>query len=133
MTGIMVAPYHARHTLIEGFHVVPRRDWLMKTRFIGTLFLVMFGVTALIRADAATEAGAKAYGAKCASCHSKDGKGNPNMAKVFKVEPPALDMTKKETLDKSDADLVKIITDGVNKMPAYKEKLSADDIKATVA
>jgi mono/diheme cytochrome c family protein len=33
----------------------------------------------------------------------------------------------------ADADLTKVITDGKGKMPAYKGKLSADEIKALVA
>jgi len=83
-------------------------------------------------AEAAPDA-ARTYAAKCASCHAKDGLGNPAMAKVFKVEPSALDMTKKATLDKTDVDLAKVVKDGLNKMPAYKEKLSDADIASVVA
>jgi mono/diheme cytochrome c family protein len=93
--------------------------------------LLMAGVA--WSADAGTDPGAKTYGAKCASCHGKDGAGNAAMVKVFKVEPAALDMTKKSTLDKSNADLAKVIKDGLNKMPAYKEKLTDADIASVVA
>jgi cytochrome c6 len=82
-------------------------------------------------ADAAPD-GSKTYAAKCAACHAKDGTGNPNMAKIFKVDPAALDMTKKATMDKTDADLAKAIKEGVNKMPPYKDKLSDADIAAVV-
>ena len=94
----------------------------------------ILAVAAAMAADtSATPDGAKIYGAKCASCHAKDGTGNPSMAKVFKVDPAVLDLVKKESLAKSDADLIKIVTDGVNKMPAYKGKLSDADIAAVVA
>lgn len=80
------------------------------------------------------EIGKAAYGSKCASCHAKDGQGNPAMAKVFKVEPAALNLIKKETLDKKDEELIKITRTGVNKMPAFKEdKLADADLKAVIA
>ena len=95
--------------------------------------LILAGSSLGWSADAGTDAAAKTYTAKCASCHGKDGTGNPAMAKVFKVEPPALDMTKKATLDKTDADLAKVVKDGLNKMPAYKDKLTDADITSVVA
>ena len=84
-------------------------------------------------ADAAADAGAKIYAAKCSSCHAKDGKGNPSMAKVFKLEPEAMSLVSDAAQKNTDADLIKATTDGKNKMPAYKGKLSDDDIKAVVA
>jgi cytochrome c6 len=95
--------------------------------------MILLVAAALAWAADANDGAAKTYAAKCASCHAKDGKGNPAMAKAFKVEASALDMTKKETLDKSDADLQKIISDGLNKMPAYKGKLTDEDIKGVAA
>ncbi len=83
--------------------------------------------------ETGTETATKTYAAKCASCHGKDGKGNPNMAKVFKVDPSALDLVKDSTLAKSDADLTKVTTDGINKMPAYKGKLADADIAGLIA
>lgn len=105
----------------------------MKIRHSTLLCLLMFAVPPLLCADATSDAGAKTYGAKCSTCHAKNGKGNPAMAKVFKVEPTALDMTKKATLDKSDADLAKIVKEGLNKMPSYKGKLTDADIASVVA
>ena len=61
--------------------------------------------------------GAATYGAKCKMCHGAN--GEKNFADVAK---------------KADADLIKITTDGKPpKMPAYKGKLSDDDIKGVVA
>ena len=81
----------------------------------------------------AGQAGAKIYAAKCASCHAKDGKGNPAMAKVFKVEPEKLSLVSEAALAKTDADLIKVTTEGSGKMPAYKGKLSDADISGVIA
>ncbi len=72
------------------------------------------------------------YKAKCASCHGKDGKGNPSMAKMFKLEPAALDLTAKAAREKTDEAVVKLITDGKGKMPAFKGKLSDAQVKEVV-
>ncbi len=73
------------------------------------------------------------YNQKCASCHGKDGKGAASMAKMFKVEMSALDLTDKATLDKKDEVLDALTAKGVGKMPAYGTKLKADEIKALTA
>jgi cytochrome c6 len=72
--------------------------------------------------------GAAVYKAKCASCHGPDGKGETAVGKSMKLKSlGAADVQKT-----SDADLTKVIADGKGKMPAYKTKLSADEIKALV-
>jgi cytochrome c6 len=96
----------------------------------GMAFAAVFALGLIARAD---DAAAKVYAAKCASCHAKDGKGNPSMAKVFKIEPAMLDLTGEGTQKHTDEELVKITTDGLNKMPAYKAKLTEAEIKAQVA
>lgn len=65
----------------------------------------------------------------CVSCHGKDGKGNPGMARMFKVAPAALDLTAAGAQEKKDEDLAMIILDGKGKMPAYKAKLSEAQLK----
>lgn len=67
--------------------------------------------------------GAETYKAKCAMCHGADGHGG-------KIAP--MDLAGADVQKKSDADLTKIISDGAGKMPAYKAKLSAAEIKGTV-
>ena len=75
----------------------------------------------------AADAGGKAiYEKSCVSCHGKDGKGNPAMAKVLGEK--GLDLTGKEATGKSDEQLLKIIAEGSGKMPAQKT-LSKDDQK----
>jgi len=58
--------------------------------------------------------GAATYTAKCKMCHG------PNGEKNF------------PDLSKSEVDLAKSVTDGKGKMPAYKTKLSVDEIKDVV-
>ena len=75
-------------------------------------------------AGLAADAGKTIYEKSCASCHGKDGKGNPAMAKVLGEK--GLDLTTKEASQKSDEQLLKIIVEGAGKMPASKS-LSKDD------
>lgn len=77
--------------------------------------------------------GKAVYQAKCATCHGKDGKGNASMAKMFKVEPAALDLTKTETSAKNDEELAGVTSKGKGKMPAFAAKLKEGEIAAAVA
>jgi cytochrome c6 len=77
--------------------------------------------------------GKAVYGARCASCHAKDSKGNPAMVKMFKVDASAMDLTGKDAQGKSATDLSALISAGKGKMPSYKDKLSADEIGAVAA
>lgn len=73
---------------------------------------------------------ANVYKTKCAVCHAPDGSGTSVMGKKL----GAKDLRSDEVQKKSDAELNDLITEGVGKtMPAYKEKLTADQIKGLVA
>jgi len=72
--------------------------------------------------------GAAVYKAKCAMCHGPDGAGQTTMGKNLKVRALGSADVQKQT----DAALAKWIADGKGKMPAYKSKLSADEIAALV-
>jgi cytochrome c6 len=76
--------------------------------------------------------GKTVYEQKCAMCHAKDLKGNPAMAKVFKVDPSALSLVSKPVQDQKDADLIATTTKGKGKMPAEEGKLSSDDIASSI-
>lgn len=90
--------------------------------------LFLAAIAAAAPAAPKEDAGKTLYTAKCASCHAKNGKGNPAMVKMFKVEKSALDLTSEEFQGDTDADALKIINDGKGKMPAYKTKLKEDEI-----
>ncbi len=69
------------------------------------------------------------FQAKCASCHGKDAKGSPAMAKMFKLENGELNLV---GLKIADEDLTKIIKGGKNKMPKFQEKLSDPETAALI-
>jgi len=75
------------------------------------------------------DAGEAVYEKSCAGCHGKDGKGNPAMVKTLGEK--GLNIVGKETMQKSDEELLKVIAEGAGKMPASK-KLSKDEQKAVL-
>jgi cytochrome c6 len=87
----------------------------MKKAITLMLVLAIAALAVPVWADA-TPDGAAIYKSKCAMCHGANGEGKAAM----KTAP-----FKKDT---SEADIVKIVENGKNKMPAYKGKLSADEI-----
>ena len=85
---------------------------------------VMFAFGTSVRAD-----GAGYFKAKCAMCHGADGTGSTATGKALKVR----DLASSDVQSQSDAQLTDIVTNGKNKMPAYKGKLTDDQIKGLVA
>ena len=72
---------------------------------------------------------AATYKSKCQMCHGADGLADTPAGKSTKARPfNSPDVTKM-----SDDDLIKVITDGHAKMPAYKGKLTDAQIKDLVA
>ena len=84
-------------------------------------------ITQSLAADA--DAGKVAYEKNCAGCHGADGKGNPAVAKTLGEK--GLNIVGKETTQKSDEVLLKVIAEGAGKMPANK-KLTKDEQKAVL-
>lgn len=68
--------------------------------------------------------GADLWKSKCASCHGANGEGKAAM-KTTDLGLPA-------TQNQTDAQLNATITNGKNKMPEYKSKLTADEITSLV-
>jgi len=89
---------------------------------------IVLAVTPLFAGD--TAAGRDLFGKKCASCHGASGEGKDSVAKVFKVEMHNLGS--KEVQAKSDADLKKVMIDGMGKMKGIKDvdAKGSDDILA---
>jgi mono/diheme cytochrome c family protein len=96
---------------------------MKKLTAVALLFVLALAPT-MLAAD-----GAAVYKAKCAMCHGPDGAGQTTMGKNMKLR----DLGSADVQKQSDADLTKITADGKGKMPAYKAKLSADEITAVVA
>ena len=92
------------------------------------LLLAACAVIALAVAPAAQAADGKAlYDAKCAMCHGKDGVAKP-MAKGS----ANLNDAKWQEATKVEA-VETVVTDGKGKMKGYKDKMSAEEIKAVAA
>ena len=97
-------------------------------RLIRASIVVMAMAFVFSMTSFAADTGADVFKTKCASCHGADGKGETTMGKNLKLK----DLGSAEVQSKSDADLTKLIEDGKKPMPAYKGKLTDDQIKDVV-
>jgi cytochrome c6 len=95
---------------------------------IGTGFAMVALMAATTAASAFGQAGADTYKAKCQSCHGAQGTPNPGIAKAMGVKPA----NDPSVTSISEADMIADTTNGKNKMPAFKGKLTDEQIKASV-
>jgi cytochrome c6 len=84
-----------------------------------------FAVVATMAMPLVAADGAAIFKAKCKGCHGAD--GTKTMA-AMGIKPINSDAVK----SKGAATLTAEVTNGVNKMPAFKSKLSGDEINAVV-
>ena len=77
----------------------------------------------------AANLGADTYKAKCAMCHGTDGLGTTPTGKAMK----AASFKDPKIVKAPDSELIAAVTNGKTKMPAYKGKLTEDQIEAAVA
>ena len=105
----------------------------MKAMIAIAVLVGALGAVSAAEKDAAPSPEAAAFLKNCASCHGKDGKGKAPMAKMFKVGPEALDLVDKDTIAKTDEELLKVTSTGKGKMPAYEKKMKAEELSALVA
>jgi len=75
------------------------------------------------------QSGADTYKSKCQMCHGADGTGNTPAGKSTKVHS----FSDPDVLKMSDDELISITTNGKNKMPTYKGKLTDAQIKEVIA
>ena len=73
--------------------------------------------------------GAATYKSKCQMCHGATGMADTPAGKSTKARP----FNDPEVTKMSDADLIAVTTNGKNKMPAYKGKLTDAQIKDVIA
>lgn len=69
------------------------------------------------------------FKSKCVLCHSEDGSGNSPSGKALKAK----DLRSEEVQKKSDVEITQVISKGQNKMPAFGQKLTPDQIEQLVA
>jgi cytochrome c6 len=103
---------------------------LANLRIVNTL-LALLGIVFLLAAPLYADGDAASlFKAKCAACHGADGSGNTTIGK--KMQTP--DLRSDEVQKQTDAQLIESTTNGKGKkMPAYKGKLTDDQIKQLVA
>ena len=90
---------------------------------VGWTALAAFAALLVVPAFAA-EDGKALYESKCAMCHGKDGVAKP----MAKGSANLNDAAWQKANDA--AAIVKLVTEGKNKMPAFKEKLKAEQVQA---
>jgi len=74
------------------------------------------------------QSGDATYKSKCAMCHGATGMADTGAGKSMKVRPVNDPDVKKMT----EAEMIALTKNGKAKMPAFKDKLSDDQIKAVV-
>lgn len=98
-------------------------------RNVQKLFLPVLAIALLTSSEVRADDGTATFKTKCAMCHGADGAGTTATGKALKVR----DLRSADVQGQTDAQLNDIVTNGKNKMPAYKGKLTDDQIKGLVA
>lgn len=86
-------------------------------------------LAASLAVPALAQSGSETFSSKCAMCHGADGLATGSMGTMMKIpsfKDPAL-------VKAPDSQLIESTTNGKGKMPAYKDKLTAAQIKEVVA
>lgn len=84
-------------------------------------------IVAVLTTSAVAQGGADLYKTKCASCHGADG-----TASAIGTKMGAKNFSDPDVAKNTDATWTDITTNGKGKMPAYKGKLTDDQIKDLV-
>ena len=96
----------------------------------GSAVLLFAALVFLVTAPMQAQDAGALFKSKCAVCHAPDGSGSGAMGKQLGVTDLRADEVQKQT----DAQLNDSISKGMGKkMPAYKGKLTDDQIKGLVA
>ena len=96
----------------------------------GSAVLLFAALVFLVTAPMQAQDAGALFKSKCAVCHAPDGSGSGAMGKQLGVTDLRADEVQKQT----DAQLNDSISNGVGKkMPAYKGKLTDNQIKGLVA
>ena len=101
----------------------------MNLRVMAAVLVVGVAVAATTVAAQENELGKTIFAKQCAACHGPDGKGNAKMAAQLKVTIPAL----AAAAAKSDAELLKLLSEGKKPMPSFEKKLNKDELAAVLA
>jgi len=89
--------------------------------------ILLFTITA--SCASAEQRAASLYKTSCAQCHGATGEADTPAAKVFN----ARSLKSPEVLKMSDAEMLALIRNGKEKMPAWVDVLTDDQIKDVIA
>jgi cytochrome c553 len=94
-------------------------------------FFVLAVLAAAISTSAAAQGadGKAVYDANCKKCHHEDGKPS---AGIKKMNPKIEEFSAAFFAKKTDAEMLKAIKEGKDKMKPYGEKLSAEEMAAVL-
>lgn len=95
----------------------------------GRTAVVLFLILSLAGIAAAENPGKAIFTTKCALCHGADGTGKTSIGKTLKIP----DFHSPDVKKLSDADLKNTITNGKNKMPPFKGKLTDAQIDQVIS
>ena len=101
---------------------------LMKIRFSFWLSMIFAAAVMVPAAHADAAKGAELYKSKCAVCHGPDGKGETTMGKKLNLK----DLAGPETQNLHDSELKTLLERGKLKMPAFKDKLTNQQMEDLV-
>lgn len=103
---------------------------ILLAALIVSSYVLTTGATAHNNTVSTLADGNAIFASKCAICHGKDGRGTPNWRK--KGQPDFTDANWHKS--RTDAQIAEVTKNGKPKfMPAYKGKLSDEEITAVVA
>jgi cytochrome c6 len=94
----------------------------------GLIPWIILAIAPTLVADANPD-GEALFKQNCAICHGRDGRGETPTGRAMKVK----DLGSAVVQSKSNAELIKIISDGKGQMPAYKSKLDQAQVDALIA
>jgi len=97
----------------------------LKVRGLATICAVALFISPVYAQDGAADI----YKAKCQMCHGPDGLGNTPAGKIAKI----VSFKDPSIVNAADSDLIPVVKNGKNKMPAFAGKLSDDQIKSVMA
>ena len=93
------------------------------------ILLLGFLLLSFAALAAAQNPGKAIFASKCSLCHGPDGKGTTSIGKNLKIA----DLHSADVQKLSDDDLKTLITNGKNKMPPFKGKLTDEQILQVIS
>lgn len=103
-------------------------DFGLSRKVLGPVMVsVLLAPLAVLGADA--KSGEATFKMSCSLCHGSDGSGQTEVGRAL----GARDLRSDDVQKNSTADLIKIVHDGKNMMPPFKDTLSSAQIQDVVA